>query len=266
MNSQDHYRVLGISPDTDQATIRAAYRIQMKRHHPDLNPGREDAHSIAASINLAYDVLSDPVSRSRYDRESRQTARDSRRHSSHTGPQAPRDRGRRRARTQPHGDSAQNPMGHGPQQRNGTEDTSSPATLSTLGRILWTLAIAVMFVIEILSVPATMIGIGAVLFVFGAFITAATAMNYIFMVLLGAPAVAFGVALIARNPDELPRVVGILITCAGVFLSAAGVYMTVTTAPVPVILTLFGAVGIGFAVRTGRAHGSFTSRRIHLVS
>ena len=60
MKDQDHYRVLGITPDADQASIRAAYRAQMKRHHPDLNPDREDADSIAASINLAYEVLGRP--------------------------------------------------------------------------------------------------------------------------------------------------------------------------------------------------------------
>ena len=48
----------------------------------------------------------------------------------------------------------------------------------------------------------------------GALATTATAMNYIIMVLLGAPAVAFGVAIIKRNADEMPRVVGLLIGCA----------------------------------------------------
>ena len=52
MKGQDHYSVLGVSPDADQASIRAAYRAQMKRHHPDLNSGRDDADSKAASINL----------------------------------------------------------------------------------------------------------------------------------------------------------------------------------------------------------------------
>ena len=266
MNGQDHYRVLGISPDADQASIRAAYRIQMKRHHPDLNPAREDANIIAASINLAYDVLSDPVSRSRYDRERFGTTRNSRGYASHSGSQRPRYRDRRHARTHQHEGSAQDTEGHGPQQSNSAQDASIPATLSTLGRVLWTLAIAVMLVIETLSVPAIMIGIGVVLFVVGALITAEVATNYILMVLLGAPAVAFGVALIKRNPDELPRLVGLLIACAGVFLSVAGVYLTVTTAPVPVVLTLVGAAITGFAVRMGRTHGSFTSRRIHLVS
>ena len=76
---------------------------------------------------------------------------------------------------------------HGPQQRSSTRDTSSPAVLSALGRVLWTLAIVVMLAIEILSVPAIMMGFGGVLFVAGALAIATIAMNYILMVLLGAP-------------------------------------------------------------------------------
>ena len=266
MKGQDHYSVLGTSPDADQASIRAAYRAQMKRHHPDLNPGREDANSIAASINLAYDVLSDPVSRSRYDRERLRTTRNSQGHDSYSESQGPRYQDRWHARTHPREGSAHAPEGHGSQQRSRSRDASGPATLSTIGRVLWTLAIAVMLSIEILSVPTIMMGIGAVLFVFGALITIEVATNYIFMVVLGAPAVAVGLAIIKRNADELPRLVGLLVACAGAFLFLAGVYLTVTTAPIPVVLTLVGAVITGFAVRTGRTHGSFTSRRVHLVS
>ena len=266
MKGQDHYSVLGVSPDADQASIRAAYRIQMKRHHPDLNSGRDDADSKAASINLAYEVLGDPVSRSRYDRDRLRTARNSRGYTSQSGSQGSRNQDRRRARTYAYEGSAQQSESHGPQQRSSTRDPSSPAVLSALGRVLWTLAIVVMLAIEILSVPAIMMGFGGVLFVAGALAIATIAMNYILMVLLGAPAVALGLAIIKRNADEMPRVVGLLIACAGVFLFVAGVYMTVTTAPVPVVLTLLGAAITGFAVRTGRVYGSFTSRRIHLVS
>ena len=266
MKGQDHYSVLGISPDADQASIRAAYRAQMKRHHPDRNPHREDANNIAASINLAYEVLGDPVSRSRYDRERLRTTRSSRGYASQSGPQGSRYQDRRRARTYAYEGSAQQSEGHGTRQRSSTRDTSTPATLTTIGRVLWTLAIAVMLVVEILSVPAVMIGIGVVLFLFGTLTTIEVATNYILMVVLGAPAVVFGLAIIKRNTDELPRMVGLLIACAGVFLFVAGVYLTVTTAPVPVVLTLSGAAVTGFAVRTGRAYGSFTSRRVHLVS
>ena len=263
MKGQEHYSVLVISPDADHASIKAAYRAQMKRHHPDRNPHREDANNIAASINLAYEVLGDPVSRSRYDRERLHTTRNSREYASHSGSQGSRNHDRRRTRAYAYEGSARQSEGHETRQRSSTQDTSTPATLSTIGRVLWTLAIAVMLVIEVLSVPAVMMGIGAVLLMVGIL---AIATNYILMIVLGAPAVAFGLAIIKRNADEMPRLVGLLIACAGVFLFLAGVYMTVTTAPVPVALTLSGAVIAGFAVRIGRAHGSFTSRRIHLVS
>lgn len=266
MNGQDHYGVLGISPDAGQASIRAAYRAQMKRHHPDLNPGREGADGIAASINLAYEVLSDPVSRSRYDRERLQATRNSRGYASQSGSRGTRYRGRQHARTGSHEGSAQHSEDHGPEHRSSPQDASRSATLSVLGRILWTMAVAVMLAIEVLSVPVVMMGIGAVLFVFGALITVEVASNYILMVLLSAPAVVIGIAIIRRSVDELPRVVGLLIACAGVFLFLAGVYMTVTTAPSVVALTLVGAAITGFAVRTGRRHGGFTSKRVHLVS
>ena len=266
MKGQEHYSVLGISPDADHASIRAAYRAQMKRHHPDLNPGRDDADSIAASINLAYEVLGNPLSRSRYDRERLRTTRSSREYASQAGSQRSRSQDSRRARTSSYEGSAQQSKSYRPQQGRSTRDTSGPATLSAIGRVLWTLAIALMLVVEILSVPAVMMGIGAVLFVFGALIALEVATNYILMIVLGAPAVAFGLAIIKRNADEMPRVVGLLIACAGAFVFLAGVYLTVTTAPVPVALTVSGAAVAGFAVRTGRAYGSFTSRRIHLVS
>ncbi len=263
MKDQEHYSVLGISPDADHASIRAAYRAQMKRHHPDLNPGRDDADSIAASINLAYEVLGNPLSRNRYDLERLRATRSSRGYASQSGSRRSRNQDSRRARTSSYEGSAQQSEGHEARQRSSTRDTSSPATLSTIGRVLWTLAIALMLVVEMLSVPAVMMGIGAVLLMIGML---AIATNYILMVVLGAPAVALGLAIIKRNADEMPRVVGLLIACAGVFVFVAGVYLTVTTAPVPVALTVFGAAIAGFAVRTGKAYGSFTSRRVHLVS
>ena len=266
MKGQDHYRVLGITPDADQAVIKAAFRSQMKRHHPDLNPGREDANRISASINLAYEVLGDPARRSRYDWERLRAARNSRAHASHSGAQGSRYRDRRHTWTPPQEETTQQAEDPGPQQRSDARDESSQATLSAVGRVLWTLAVAVMLGIEMLSVPAIMLGIGVVLCVFGALITFGVATSYFLMVVLGTPTVALGLAIIKRNADEMPRVVGLLIACAGVFLFVAGVYLTVTTAPIPVALTLVGAAITGLAVRTGRAYGSFTSRRIHLVS
>lgn len=266
MKGQDHYRVLGISPDADEAAISAAYRAQMKLHHPDRNPGREDANSISASINLAYEVLGNPVSRGRYDRKRLRATRNSRARASQSGSQGSRYRDRRQTWTPPREETTHRAESHGPRQRSSAPHTSDSATLSAVGRVLWTLAVAVMLVIEVFSVPAVLMGIGAVLFVFGALITVGVAGSYVLMVVLGAPAVAVGLAIIKRHAEEMPRLVGLLIACAGGFLFLAGVYLTITNAPIPVALTLVGAAVTGFAVRTGRVYGSFTSKRIHLVS
>lgn len=61
------YRTLGIPHTADAATIRNAYRALAKRHHPDVDrmPG---AHDRFVAIAEAYQVLSDPATRTRYDR------------------------------------------------------------------------------------------------------------------------------------------------------------------------------------------------------
>lgn len=64
----DPYRVLGIAPDADEATLRSAYRQRMKHFHPDQNRS-EDAAERAREVAAAYALLSDPAQRSRHDRE-----------------------------------------------------------------------------------------------------------------------------------------------------------------------------------------------------
>lgn len=66
----DPYRVLGVAPDADDSTIRAAYRRQMKRFHPDQNRS-EGAAEQAREVAAAYALLCDPDQRSRHDRERR---------------------------------------------------------------------------------------------------------------------------------------------------------------------------------------------------
>ena len=63
---RDAYQVLGVSRDADQAEIQRAYRRLARRLHPDVNkdPGAEDEFK---SLSEAYDVLSDPDQRKRYD-------------------------------------------------------------------------------------------------------------------------------------------------------------------------------------------------------
>jgi hypothetical protein len=67
--SINHYRTLGISPSADEDEIKRAYRALAKMYHPDRVPAerRDQARTEMARINVAYEVLSDPVRRAQYD-------------------------------------------------------------------------------------------------------------------------------------------------------------------------------------------------------
>src|ERR1700745_2066903 len=65
---QTPYEVLGVKPDASADEIRKAYRKLAKQFHPDLNPGKPEAEARFKSISAAYDLLSDPDKRARYDR------------------------------------------------------------------------------------------------------------------------------------------------------------------------------------------------------
>ena len=58
------YRVLGISQDADLSKIKKAYWKAARRYHPDLSPGTSNRFREAQE---AYDILSNPQKRSRYD-------------------------------------------------------------------------------------------------------------------------------------------------------------------------------------------------------
>lgn len=66
--SEDPYQVLGLARDASPEDIRRAYRRLAKQHHPDLNPGDRKAEEEFKKISSAYDLLSDPEKRARYDR------------------------------------------------------------------------------------------------------------------------------------------------------------------------------------------------------
>ncbi|KAK3320090.1 hypothetical protein B0T19DRAFT_280589 [Cercophora scortea] len=70
--TKDYYKVLGVSHDADERQIKSAYRKLSKQHHPDkaAKQGitKEDAEKKMSSINEAYEVLSDPELRARFDR------------------------------------------------------------------------------------------------------------------------------------------------------------------------------------------------------
>lgn len=65
--STDYYETLGVARNADQEEIKRAYRRLARKYHPDVNkePGAEDRFK---EINRAYEVLSEPEMRARYDR------------------------------------------------------------------------------------------------------------------------------------------------------------------------------------------------------
>jgi DnaJ family protein C protein 3 len=69
---KDYYKVLGVPNDADEVQIKAAYRKMTRQYHPDkavrLGVSKEDAEKKMAAINEAYEVLSDPELKARFDR------------------------------------------------------------------------------------------------------------------------------------------------------------------------------------------------------
>lgn len=61
------YEILGISPTATAAELQSAYRKLAKKHHPDLNPGDKKAEEKFKEVAGAYDLLSDPEKRKRFD-------------------------------------------------------------------------------------------------------------------------------------------------------------------------------------------------------
>ena len=63
----DYYKIMGIGKDTPQKDIKAAYKKRAKQFHPDLHPDDPKAKAKFQALNEAYDVLSDPEKRAKYD-------------------------------------------------------------------------------------------------------------------------------------------------------------------------------------------------------
>jgi DnaJ-class molecular chaperone len=64
----DPYETLGVKKDSSQADIQKAYRRLAKKLHPDLNPGNKTAEEKFKQVSAAYNLLSDPDKRARFDR------------------------------------------------------------------------------------------------------------------------------------------------------------------------------------------------------
>jgi len=67
MEFKDYYKILGVDRNADEKEIKRAYRRLARKYHPDLNPGDKEAEKKFKEINEAYEVLSDPEKRKRYD-------------------------------------------------------------------------------------------------------------------------------------------------------------------------------------------------------
>ncbi len=66
MEYKDYYKILGVDRSADDKTIKQAYRRLARKHHPDVSKAKGTAERFK-EISEAYEVLSDPEKRKRYD-------------------------------------------------------------------------------------------------------------------------------------------------------------------------------------------------------
>ena len=64
---KDYFQVLGVDRSADANAIKKAFRSLARQYHPDVNPGDAQAEARFKEISEAYEVLSDPEKRRRYE-------------------------------------------------------------------------------------------------------------------------------------------------------------------------------------------------------
>ncbi|MDP6194057.1 MAG: DnaJ domain-containing protein, partial [Prochlorococcaceae cyanobacterium ETNP18_MAG_1] len=64
---RDYFKVLGVDRSADNDAVKRAFRKLARQYHPDVNPGDANAEAKFKEVSEAYEVLSDPDKRKKYE-------------------------------------------------------------------------------------------------------------------------------------------------------------------------------------------------------